>query len=119
MVEPTRLCDCDSEQCHAPFYNRLFHDGNECVHIDGTRHKIKTIPGLLRVRYKFKDDSEFITVTVTEKQYFNLHEVFAIDTCEILGSAQTPISKEEKEKFNQKILIVCSNDANRTKYLLQ
>ena len=117
LVDVTYLCNCNSEQCNTPFYNRLCHDGNECIHLDGTRHTIKS-DDLICVRYKFKDDAEFITVTVTEQQYLNLREVEIITKCEILGSAQNPISDEEKELFNQKILITCKNNSNFKKYLL-
>ena len=118
MGERPHLCDCDSEQCHTPYYNRLCHEGDECIHVDGTRHKISP-KGLLRVSYKFKDENESITITVNEQQYFNLLEVSAIEKCEIIGPAQKPISKEEKERFNQKIIIACRQDTGHTKYLLQ
>ena len=99
MIEPPHICNCDSEQCYTPFYNRLYHDGDECVHLDGTHHKIKS--------------KELIRV-----QYNNLYGVVAIEKCEILGSAQSPMSEEEKELFNQKILIVCKGNSNLTKYLV-
>jgi len=117
LTEPPHICNCDSEQCYTPFYNRLYHDGDECIHLDGTHHKIKS-KELIRVQYKFKDETEFFTVTVTEQQYLNLYGVVAIEKCEILGSAQSPMSEEEKELFNQKILIVCKGNSNLTKYLV-
>ena len=113
----SNLCNCNSEWCTTPFYNRLYHVGNDCIHLDGTRHTIKS-EDLIRVRYKFKNDPKFITVIVTEQQYLNLNEVDAIKKCEILGSSQKPMLEEEKKLFNQKILIACKNDSNFTKYLL-
>lgn len=74
---------------------------------------------LLRVRYRFKDEKDYIHVTVTEKQYVNLIEVAAIEKCEIIGPTQKPISKEEKKRFNEKIIQVCKQDTSHTKYLLQ
>ena len=115
MTERPHLCDCNSEQCHAPYYNRYIHEGDECVHVDGTRHKIQR--ELIRVRYKFKDEDDFITITVTEGQYNNLREVLAIEKCEIVGSAQKPISEQEKIQFNHLILVYCQTP-NKTKYLL-
>lgn len=72
----------------------------------------------LRVKYKFKDESEFIPVTVTEEQYVNLLEIPAIEECKIVGSANEPISTQEKIQFNQKILVLCTRDSS-SKYLLQ
>ena len=116
LVEPTNLCNCNSEQCSTPFYNRLYHDGDECIHQDGTRHKIKS-EELIHVRYKFKDEIEFFTITVTELQFLNLYDVSVIEKCEILGSAQKPMSEEEKELFNQKIIVAYKGE-NPSKYLL-
>ena len=74
---------------------------------------------LFRVRYRFKDEKDFITVTVTEKQYVNLLELPVIATCEIVGKAEKPVTEEEKELFNEKIKIACSEDNSHTKYLLE
>lgn len=72
----------------------------------------------LRVKYKFKGESEFIQVTLTEQQYVNLLEIPAIEECKIIGSANEPISVKEKAKFNQKILVSCAQEPS-SKYLLQ
>ena len=72
----------------------------------------------LRVEYKFKGESEFIPVTLTEKQYVNLLEIPAIEECKIIGSADKPVSAQEKIQFNQKILVLCAEDPS-SKYLLQ
>ncbi len=74
---------------------------------------------LFRVRYRFKDETEFITITVTEQQYINLLELPIIATCEIIGKASKPITKEEKEQFNEKIKIATQEDSSHTKYLLK
>ncbi|HXW03011.1 MAG TPA: hypothetical protein VD651_01930 [Nitrosarchaeum sp.] len=74
---------------------------------------------LFRVRYRFKDETEFITITVTEKQYINLLELPIIATCEIIGKSSKPITKEEKEQFNEKIKVAAQEDSNHTKYLLK
>ncbi len=37
--ERVRLCDCIDE-CPAHPNNRWIHVGDECLHVDGTRHKI-------------------------------------------------------------------------------
>ena len=73
----------------------------------------------LRVRYKFKNESTFFTITVTEKQYVNLLEVPVIEQCEIIDSVIEPVSMQEKNQFNQKILILCSENNNKSKYLLE
>lgn len=73
---------------------------------------------MVRVRYKFKDEKDFVTITVTEEQYINLLELPIIDKCEIIGKAAKPITDSEKEMFNEKIRIA-SEDENHTKYLLQ
>ncbi len=73
---------------------------------------------LFRVKYRFKDEKDFVTVTVSETQYVNLLTLPVIATCEIIGGAALPISKEEKELFNEKIRIACKEDSSHTKYLL-
>lgn len=73
---------------------------------------------LFRVKYRFKDEKDFVTVTVSETQYVNLLALPAIATCEIIGKAEQPVTEEEKEMFNEKIKIVCKNDSSHTKYLL-
>ncbi len=40
--------------------------------------------GLVRVRYRFKDESKFVSVKVTQSQYQNLIELPIIEKCEIL-----------------------------------
>ncbi len=74
---------------------------------------------LLRVKYRFKDETEFVTITVTEQQYINLLELPIIATCEIIGKSHKPISEEEKEQFNEKIKIASKDDSSHTKYLLK
>ena len=73
---------------------------------------------LFRVKYRFKDEKDFITVTVTETQYVNLLALPVIATCEIVGKAEHPVSEEEKEVFNEKIKIACKENDSHTKYLL-
>ncbi|MFB5645238.1 MAG: hypothetical protein ACE5R3_01420 [Nitrosopumilaceae archaeon] len=73
---------------------------------------------LFRVKYRFKDEKDFVTVTVSETQYVNLLALPAIATCEIIGKAEQPVTEEEKEMFNEKIKIVCKDDSSHTKYLL-
>ena len=118
MPEHRHLCNCDELQCDATYDKRLFHDGDYCIHTDGTRHIINQ-ESLIRVYYKFKNDNHGITITVTEKQYLNLYEVAAIEKCEIIGPAIRPISVEEKQRFNKKIRIACKQDKSHTMYLLE
>lgn len=73
---------------------------------------------LFRVKYRFKDEKDFVTVTVSETQYVNLLALPAIATCEIIGKAEQPVTEEEKEMFNEKIKIMCKNDSGHTKYFL-
>ena len=40
--------------------------------------------GLVKIRYRFKDEYKFVTVRVTESQYQNLLELTIIEECEIL-----------------------------------
>lgn len=74
---------------------------------------------LFRVKYRFKDETEFITITVTEQQYINLLDLPVMATCEIIGKAEKPVSEEEKELFNKKIRIASKQDSSHTKYLLE
>lgn len=74
---------------------------------------------LFRVRYRFKDETEFVIITVTEQQYINLLDLPIIATCEIIGKSSKPISDEEKEQFNEKIKIASNDDQSHTKYLLK
>ena len=74
---------------------------------------------LFRVKYRFKDEKDFITITVTEQQYLNLLELPVIATCEIVGKAEQPVSKEEKELFNERVRIATKGDSSHTKYLLE
>ena len=74
---------------------------------------------LVRVRYKFKNDRNFITITVTEQQYVNLLELPIIEKCEIFGLTSKPINEKEKENFNKRIRIACKSDSSHTKYLLK
>ena len=73
----------------------------------------------VRVRYKFKNDRNFIAITVTEQQYLNLIELPMMEKCEIIDKAVKPLTEEEKEKFNEKIRIACKNNQSHTKYLLK
>jgi len=73
---------------------------------------------LVRVRYKFKNDRNFITITITERQYVNLLELSIIEQCEIFGRTRKPINEKEKEEFNKRIRIACISNSNHTKYLL-
>ena len=36
------ICNCIDSECNSPPSNRLVHVDGECIHLDGTRHKIKT-----------------------------------------------------------------------------
>ncbi len=74
---------------------------------------------LFRVKYRFRNERDFVTVTVTETQYVNLLELPIIATCKIVGKAERPISEDEKELFNAKIKIACKKDSSPTKYLLE
>lgn len=40
MGKKVYLCDCKYD-CPTHPSNRLYHVGDECVHIDGTKHKIQ------------------------------------------------------------------------------
>ncbi|MFB5597999.1 MAG: hypothetical protein ACE5RJ_03160, partial [Nitrosopumilaceae archaeon] len=73
---------------------------------------------LFRVKYRFKDETDFVTVTVTENQYINLLSLPVIAMCEIVGKAEQPVSEEEKEIFNEKIKIACKEDYSHTQFLL-
>ena len=81
--------------------------------MNGVKNKEK----FLRVKYKFRGESTFIPITVTEKQYVNLLEIPVIAECEIVGSVVEPVSQQEKSQFNQKILVLCSEE--KSKYLLE
>jgi len=72
----------------------------------------------IQVRYKFKGDPNWISVTVTEKQYVNLLELPIIQQCEIISDTAKPITLEEKEEFNKKIIVAYRQDKNHVKYLL-
>jgi len=85
----------------------------------GDRVMSKKSEELFRVKYRFKDETEFITITVTEQQYINLLELPIIATCEIINKATKPVSVEEKELFNEKIRIASREDSSHTKYLLE
>jgi hypothetical protein len=87
--------------------------------LNGLENKTKDQDTFLRVSYKFKGESEFISITVTEEQYVNLLEIPVIEKCEIIGSVHDPVSQQEKSQFNQKILVLCSENSNKSKYLLQ
>ena len=73
---------------------------------------------LVRVRYKFKNERDSITVSVTEQQYVNLLELSIIEKCEIIGPTVKPINKKEKKEFNKMIRISCKSYSSHTKYLL-
>ena len=73
---------------------------------------------LVRVRYKFKNDRNFIAVSVTEQQYVNLLELSIIEKCEIIGRTSKPINEKKREQFNKRIRIACKSDSSHTKYLL-
>ena len=40
--------------------------------------------GLVRVRFRFRDESKFVSVKVTERQYQNLLDLPIIDECNII-----------------------------------
>lgn len=35
------LCNCDQKECPTPYSNRYLHVNDECVHLDGTKHKLR------------------------------------------------------------------------------
>ena len=75
---------------------------------------------LLNVQYKFKGEKNYVTVSITEKQYVNLLELPIIEECDIVGTTDHKISNEQKEKFNERIKIACKeSEISHTKYLLQ
>ena len=75
---------------------------------------------LLNVQYKFKGEKNYITVSITEKQYVNLLELPIVEECDILGTTTQKISDEEKAKFNERIKTACKeSEMTHTKYLLQ
>ena len=75
---------------------------------------------LLNVQYKFKGEKNYVTVSITEKQYVNLLELPIIEECDIVGTTDHKISDDLKEKFNERIKIACKeNEMSHTKYLLQ
>jgi len=39
---------------------------------------------LMNVRYKFKDDKDYASITITPNQYKNLQEIPIIEKCEII-----------------------------------
>ncbi len=40
--------------------------------------------GLVKVRYRFRDESKFVTVRVTQDQYQNLLDLPVIEECDII-----------------------------------
>ena len=74
---------------------------------------------LLKVRYKFKDNSYYIMISITEQQYLNLLELPVIESCDIIGSTNQTNTETEKARFNERVKIACKNDLSHTKYLLQ
>ena len=74
---------------------------------------------LVKTRIKFKGDEKYTIITVTEQQFLNLLQVPIIEKCEALGSSPKPLTETQKARFNQKIMIVCSDDPNCSKYLLK
>ena len=42
IITEARICNCIDSECDTHPSNRLLHLDGECVHLDGTRHKIKT-----------------------------------------------------------------------------
>ncbi len=40
--------------------------------------------GLVRVRYRFKDESKFVSVRVTQSQYQNLLELPVVEECNVV-----------------------------------
>jgi len=40
--------------------------------------------GLVKVRYRFKDENKFVSIKVTESQYQNLIELPIIEECNII-----------------------------------
>ncbi len=44
----------------------------------------QVVEGLVKVRYRFKDESKFVSVRVTENQYQNLLDLPIIEECNIV-----------------------------------
>ena len=40
MSDKATLCNCTEKQCNADPKNKFVHIKDECIHLDGTRHKI-------------------------------------------------------------------------------
>ncbi|MCH6571119.1 MAG: hypothetical protein IH780_00905 [Thaumarchaeota archaeon] len=44
----------------------------------------QVVEGLVKVRYRFKDESKFVSVRVSESQYQNLLDLPIIEECNII-----------------------------------
>ena len=53
---------------------------------------------LVHVRYKFKNESDFITISITKQQYLNLLGLDIIDKCKIIRVPIKPMIQQEMGK---------------------
>jgi len=45
---------------------------------------VQVAEGLVKIRYRFRDESKFVSVRVTESQYQNLLDLPVIEECNIV-----------------------------------
>ena len=74
---------------------------------------------IVKAGIKFMDDEKYTVIAVTEQQYLNLLEIPIIEKCEALGNSSKPLTETQKDRFNERMMIVCSEDPNYSKYLLK
>ena len=74
---------------------------------------------LVKARIKFKGDEKYTSIAVTEQQYLNLLQIPIIEKCEALGNSSKPLTDTQKARFNERIMITCSEEPNYSKYLLK
>lgn len=70
----------------------------------------------LKIRYKFKDDSQFFSCIITYSQYINFRNLSVIDKCEISNKNEILQPNLEGE-MEDALYMACKNELNPIKRL--
>ena len=63
----------------------------------------------LKIRYKFRDDSQFYSCTVTYSQYINFRNLSVIDKCEIINKNEA-LQQNIQEEVDEALYMACKNE---------
>ncbi|WP_428324625.1 hypothetical protein [Nitrosopumilus sp.] len=70
----------------------------------------------LKIKYKFKDDSQFYSCIVTYPQYINFRNLSVIDECEITNKDEV-LQQSMHNEIEEALYMACKNELTPIKKL--